>query len=289
MLTELWNEITSIFTNDKFARIKSKTEATFTAVVYEIENGILPILDNYQDPKNKAILDNLKNSNTFKIIKEGLKVNDPSKLLVELEVYFKDILTNQSKIVSSINTILSDSVNEKTITFKQYEMMNYIDDMYSNTYFTTELLYILIRDEKNSMLSQKQVIKLLKQLPNFKLKVLNKVTVKDALASIANSSAESIYDRNSADAPDSIKMSGIKVSNFIGNPIFSFRKWLVDKDIDKAKALEDTKNLIELRLLELRNQAAGESDNEGLRKQIEYYEDKLAEVDSKISKLMEVK
>lgn len=288
MLTELWNEITSIFTNDKFARIKSKTEATFTAVVYEIENGILPILDNYQDPKNKAILDNLKNSNTFKIIKEGLKVNDPSKLLVELEVYFKDILTNQSKIVSSINTILSDSVNEKTITFKQYEMMNYIDDMYSNTYFTTELLYILIRDEKNSMLSQKQVIKLLKQLPSFKLKVLNKVTVKDALASISNSSAESIYDRNSADAPDSIKMSGIKVSNFIGNPIFSFRKWLVDKDIDKAKALEDTKNLIELRLLELRNQAAGESDNEGLRKQIEYYEDKLAEVDSKISKLMEV-
>ena len=288
MLTELWNEITSIFTNDKFARIKSKTEATFTAVVYEIENGILPILDNYQDPKNKAILDNLKNSNTFKIIKEGLKVNDPSKLLVELEVYFKDILTNQSKIVSSINTILSDSVNEKTITFKQYEMMNYIDDMYSNTYFTTELLYILIRDEKNSMLSQKQVIKLLKQLPNFKLKVLNKVTVKDALATIANSSSESIYDRNSADAPDSIKMSGIKVSNFIGNPIFSFRKWLVDKDIDKAKALEDTENLIELRLLELRNQAAGESDNEGLRKQIEYYEDKLAEVDSKISKLMEV-
>lgn len=288
MLTELWNEITSIFTNDKFARIKSKTEATFTAVVYEIENGILPILDNYQDPKNKAILDNLKNSNTFKIIKEGLKVNDPSKLLVELEVYFKDILTNQSKIVSSINTILSDSVNEKTITFKQYEMMNYIDDMYSNTYFTTELLYILIRDEKNSMLSQKQVIKLLKQLPSFKLKVLNKVTVKEALASIGNSSAESIYDRNSADAPDSIKMSGIKVSNFIGNPIFSFRKWLVDKDIDKAKALEDTKNLIELRLLELRNQAAGESDNEGLRKQIEYYEDKLAEVDSKISKLMEV-
>ena len=288
MLTELWNEITSIFTTDKFARIKSKTEATFTAVVYEIENGILPILDNYQDPKNKAILDNLKNSNTFKIIKEGLKVNDPSKLLVELEVYFKDILTNQSKIVNSINTILSDSVNEKTITFKQYEMMNYIDDMYSNTYFTTELLYILIRDEKNSMLSQKQVIKLLKQLPSFKLKVLNKVTVKDALASIANSSSESIYDRNSADAPDSIKMSGIKVSNFIGNPIFSFRKWLVDKDIDKAKALEDTKNLIELRLLELRNQAAGESDNEGLRKQIEYYEDKLAEVDSKISKLMEV-
>ena len=288
MLTELWNEITSIFTNDKFARIKSKTEATFTAVVYEIENGILPILDNYQDPKNKVILDSLKNSNTFKIIKEGLKVNDPSKLLVELEVYFKDILTNQSKIVSSINTILSDSVNEKTITFKQYEMMNYIDDMYSNTYFTTELLYILIRDEKNSMLSQKQVIKLLKQLPSFKLKVLNKVTVKDALASISNSSSESIYDRNSADAPDSIKMSGIKVSNFIGNPIFSFRKWLVDKDIDKAKALEDTKNLIELRLLELRNQAAGESDNEGLRKQIEYYEDKLAEVDSKISKLMEV-
>lgn len=288
MLTELWDEITSIFTTDKFARIKSKTEATFTAVVYEIENGILPILDNYQDPKNKAILDNLKNSNTFKIIKEGLKVNDPSKLLVELEVYFKDILTNQSKIVSSINTILSDSVNEKTITFKQYEMMNYVDDMYSNTYFATELLYILIRDEKNSMLSQKQVIKLLKQLPNFKLKVLNKVTVKDALASIANSSSESIYDRNSADAPDSVKMSGIKVSNFIGNPIFSFRKWLVDKDIDKAKALEDTKNLIELRLLELRNQAAGESDNEGLRKQIEYYEDKLAEVDSKISKLMEV-
>ena len=288
MLTELWDEITSIFTTDKFARIKSKTEATFTAVVYEIENGILPILDNYQDPKNKAILDNLKNSNTFKIIKEGLKVNDPSKLLVELEVYFKDILTNQSKIVSSINTILSDSVNEKTITFKQYEMMNYVDDMYSNTYFATELLYILIRDEKNSMLSQKQVIKLLKQLPNFKLKVLNKVTVKEALASIANSSSESIYDRNSADAPDSVKMSGIKVSNFIGNPIFSFRKWLVDKDIDKAKALEDTKNLIELRLLELRNQAAGESDNEGLRKQIEYYEDKLAEVDSKISKLMEV-
>ena len=63
--------------------------------------------------------------------------------------------------------------------------------------------------------------------------------------------------------------------------------WLIDRDIAKLEALKDKKRLIELRIMELKIEEKSGEDGD-LSKQIEYYEDKLANIEYKIEKLEEI-
>jgi hypothetical protein len=63
---------------------------------------------------------------------------------------------------------------------------------------------------------------------------------------------------------------------------------LVDRQADRRDDLVTSKNMIELRLMELRNEEAGNPDNEQLKKQINYYEEELASIDAKIAKIESV-
>jgi len=67
---------------------------------------------------------------------------------------------------------------------------------------------------------------------------------------------------------------------FIGNPIYHIRLFLIDIDLLKLERLKEKKRLLELRLLELQ----GKNDPK-IKKQIEYYEDKLNKLELKIEKL----
>jgi hypothetical protein len=72
--------------------------------------------------------------------------------------------------------------------------------------------------------------------------------------------------------------------NFIGNPIYHLRLFLIDLDSLRLERLKDEKSLLELRILELKS-----SDTDGkLKKQISYYENKLNKLDMKIRKLSEI-
>ena len=101
-----------------------------------------------------------------------------------------------------------------------------------------------------------------------------------------------MYTRYGGDVPESIALDGVAnktiFTGFIGNPIYTFRKWWIDRQIDKRDGLVDAKNMVELRLMELRNLESGNEDNEQLKKQIVYYEEKLASMDAKIARLESV-
>ena len=72
--------------------------------------------------------------------------------------------------------------------------------------------------------------------------------------------------------------------NFIGNPIYHLRLFLVDLNSMRLESLKEEKGLLELRLLEL-----NESNADGkLKRQISYYENKLNKLDMKIKHLSEI-
>jgi len=73
--------------------------------------------------------------------------------------------------------------------------------------------------------------------------------------------------------------------NFIGNPIYHLHLFIVDIQVLRLERLKDEKSLLELRILELRQE-----DTDGkLKQQIAYYENKLNKLDMKIRRLSEVK
>lgn len=78
------------------------------------------------------------------------------------------------------------------------------------------------------------------------------------------------------------------VKSFIGNPIYHIRLFLVDLEYLRLTKLKDEARLLELRLMELKNQNMNKPSKE-VAKAIRYYEDKINKLNLKIEKLSEVK
>ena len=70
--------------------------------------------------------------------------------------------------------------------------------------------------------------------------------------------------------------------NFIGNPIYHLRLFLIDINSLRLERLKDEKSLLELRILEIKDQNANDPK---LKSQISYYENKLNRLDMKIKRL----
>jgi len=73
--------------------------------------------------------------------------------------------------------------------------------------------------------------------------------------------------------------------NFIYNPIYHIRLFLVDLEELRLERLKDSKRLLELRLLERKNRANTENDPK-LKEAITYYENKLEKLDRKIERYL---
>lgn len=69
-------------------------------------------------------------------------------------------------------------------------------------------------------------------------------------------------------------------SNFIGNVIFHIRLWVMDYALWRNESMKEDMRIAELKLLELKS---GNVNDPKVQKQIEYYEDKVASLEEKIS------
>lgn len=284
-LQEIYNSVMSLFPGNKFAKIQTTTLEVLDSIEEDIKEDFLPSVELLLD--NKPILKNMEKTNFYRLVKDGLKCQSIESLLKDFEYYANDILKNIDKMENSIKAILNNSINAKTMTFKQYSMYRLVEDSKINIMVMMKLLYLLIRDEKNSVLPQKQVLKTLKSLPDLKVKVLNKPSIKKALDEISNMPSEGVFDGVNSGAPEASVVAELnkpEVNGFIGNPILYIRKFIVDLEFKRLEVLKNIRNAVELRLLELKTEAAGGEPDPKLQGQIEYYEDKLASLDAAIEK-----
>jgi len=74
--------------------------------------------------------------------------------------------------------------------------------------------------------------------------------------------------------------------NFIGNPIYHLRIFLIDMQVLRLEGYKEDVQLLELRLLELRNQNSN-TPNAEVSKAIAYYETKVNKLKLKIEKIRE--
>ena len=291
MINNLINYVKNTFHTIKKEDVVKNLDDIATAIKEEV----LPTLDVVIKNSDLEIINKSKYIKPI-MITSGIKAKDGRELFVKI----KGIITNINKSLNNLETLvldeLPDIVSDKTITVKDAAILKTISDIGNITLFTSDVAYLILIDGNvnDTEFPKKKIDDIVNGIPtygnmlkvygrNFNNKLENIKILPDTKLVLDNKKAnmlEKIVSKNAKliDVPNA--------SSFNGNPIYHVRMWLVDIEMLKYERLKDKKKLIELKIMELKLKAKNES-NDKLTKQIEYYEEKLAKIDYKISKIEE--
>ena len=291
MINNLINYVKNTFHTIKKEDVVKNLDDIATAIKEEV----LPTLDVVIKNSDLEVINKSKYAKSL-MVTSGIKAKDGRELFVKI----KGIITNINKSLNNLETLvldeLPDIVSDKTITVKDAAILKTISDIGNITLFTSDVAYLILIDGNvnDTEFPKKKINDIIDGIPtygnmlkvygsNFNNKLENIKKLPDTKLVLDNKKAnmlEKIVSKNAKliDVPNA--------SSFNYNPIYHVRMWLVDVEMLKYERLKDKKKLIELKIMELKLKAKNES-NDKLTKQIEYYEEKLAKIDYKISKIEE--
>ena len=265
------------YTDFLYTSINDEVLPTFTTI---LADKTLDVISKNVTLKNFAQMADLKTTNNY-------------KTLEKMEDLFKTISKTQKQVKDLVNKHCSEVITNKDLKAKDAAIVKFLTDLYTLTSYTLDFLYFIIVDEKHSELPKIKFKKIREGLPNYitLFKAYSKfyTTMLEDIAAIDDETLKTDLDVVQQQMKEMIlakksKLVSFPLSNFIGNPIYHIRMWRVDKEIEKLEALKTKKQLVELKITELRLEKDGGKDK-NLSKQIKYYEDKLAGIEYKIEKI----
>ena len=289
MINNLINYVKTVFHTIKKEDVVKNLDDITTAIKEEV----IPTLDVVIKNSDLEVINKSKYVKSL-MITSDIKAKDGRDLFVKI----KGIFVNINKSLSNLETLvvdeLPDIVSDKTITVKDAAILKTISDIGNMALYASDFAYFVIidGDPNNTEFPKKKINDILHNLPtygsmlkiygnNFNKTIENIKKLPDIKLTLDNKKANMLEKIVSKDA----KLVDTPIaSGFNYNPIYHVRMWLVDVEMLKYERLKDKKKLIELKLMELKLKAKNES-NDKLTKQIEYYEEKLAKIEYKISKI----
>ena len=194
---------------------------------------------------------------------------------------------------SSFDTEIKSSIAGKTTTFFTLVPELYKADLDAvvNAIGNIPTIQTLKMEKISDIPSEIVVMDFLSKKFNFKDLFTKSMVGKmlDIVSFKSNTTHSKSSKHHHKDTRVKIKSENIGLAtNFIGNPIYHLRLFLVDLSLMRLENLKEKRNLLELKLLELKSAQNGQ-DTSKLKKQIEFYEEKLNKLDLKIQKYMEVR
>ena len=286
MFSTILEAVTPKFTSlNKKAVLKSKT-----FLFNSLENEVLPALDVFISSNIKELSKNKFLSNSFSLM--GIKSSNSLDGVKELRDMFQDIMSYEQKmdkLILNMNNVLLD----KNTSLKDGTLVRVIEDLTFMSLYVLDFLYYSILDESDTNFTKMKIEVIKNELPEFikLVKYYNKniknildeiLELPDVPVSISQTDSSSMLDTFLKKIK---KISFIPTANgFVGNPIYHFRMWLVDREIRKYEALKDRKEALELRLMELRYQESGSTD-ENIKERIAYFEEKISKIEYEIAKI----
>lgn len=278
---------------DQHTLVKDDILKSIDNIFTMLREEVIPTLKVTIDSGEDKILNN---SVYLKKIKSGLssiRCKDGKDFLIKLSEFLVEIEKSESKLVSIANKSLEDIVADVAMTPKAATIIRLVNDIGFMCFYTMDLVYFSITSEKESDFPKIKYSKFENDLPVF-IEALN-IYAEDYTVKVINtldqvSTTEfNINDGNILTYLQSIVFKTGKVvklpSGFTNNPFYHVRMWLVDREVAKYESLKDRKKMVELRLLELKTKANNEGDDESLRKQITYYENKISGIEYDMAKL----
>lgn len=267
-----------------------------------IQDDLLPVFkDILSNKDDKFIKTNSLIQDINKIAE--IKANNNYSTLEKINNTFEMFLTNADNIEQLIDKHVETNITLKTMSIKTGAIIKVLQDLMSMTSYTLDLVYFMLLNSDKSKKTDLPKIKL-QQITNgittycemyriysnnFKntIKALGEVSeekISDLIEANKNNENNSEWILNTVISKTGAMPKLPNSQGFIGNPIYHFRMWLIDRDIKRYESLKTKKQLIELKLMELRLKQNDKNDP-SLTKQIEYYEEKLAKIEYEIAKI----
>lgn len=284
------NKIKNIFPFGKKQRLKTATLATLELIKGDVDESVLPIIKSYKEQKD--VLKAIEKSNQWKMLKDSYHLDCGSieSMLDKSEKYFLSFQKLYKDIKTLVETTLTDTCDNKSLTAKQLAIVEMIQDVADASEFILETLTVLmdvsINEKREVYISTERLIdKIYKASTEFKNKIL-KGDFEKTFKYVSEIKDVALFDAINNGA--NIKDVANDKNGFIGNPIYHFRKWLVDLALAKAEKLRKYKSFLECVLIEKQSQLAEDPTNTQLIKQAEYYADEIEKIEAKIVKLEKI-
>ena len=208
----------------------------------------------------------------------------------ELLSFLKEINSNIDSLENIIGSEVPDYITDKTMTARVAAILGTVSNFSSIMLFTEDLiLYIVYKLSGDSMYYKMKEKSIRIMLPDYaRLYDKYRGNIRNTLKDINKLSDTEIgnVDTFFMSASKNDKKFNLPTNGFIGNPIYYFRMWLIELEVSRYEYLKDKKKLIELKLMDIQMRNNSNPDPK-LQKQIEYYEEKLAKIEYKISKTEE--
>jgi len=281
----------SFLRHNDFSIKKTGILNTVASTMTVISNEVIPMLDTAIDSADElaSIKNNAMLYNMSKITKYKAKSN--KDMLVGIRTMFKGFLAAEKDLVKLVNKVIPTVIPSSGARAIDLSVAKVVVDLYGMSNYTLDLLIMILTDPKDTDIPKKRILEIKNSFNDYIESFI--VYHKDFdkfVKDIYNVSSVVIKDDSNNSLLDVLlasKGKKLKLPNnegFINNPIYHIRMWMVDREMEKYEAFKDKKKLIELKLMNLKLDGRGDKT---IKKQIEYYEDKLASIESEIKDIEE--
>lgn len=280
-MTQVIDLFKNFFTSENTVIEKKNLIKIWINNIDTINNFILPMFTELEKV-------DLNKNTLIKNIRIGGKSLPGNQVITVMEKIFKDI-TEDKDIINLIDKVSGSLLSDRTLNTKQLNLVKIVLDVTHMANYTFDLFYLILkydelrRDKTATLYSDKKIKEIYDLVDEFGTllflyKDFNEVvksisTIEERILDIDNKELFSFFALKN-------KITSNYLTGFINNPIYHFRMWLVDKQFSRYESLKDKKRLIELIVLDLKI----EKEDDSIRKQIDYYEEKINKIEIKLRK-----
>lgn len=284
------NGIKSILEDLKNNIKKEDVEKNIEFTIQLLDNDVIPALQELSNTKVKGVLGNKTITSFGKMC--GLK-GTVNSIFSSLHDFFKQAGTTLHTIDTLVDRKFPTIITEATVTGMTGSVVKIVTDLSSMSIFILDFVNYALADDGVGKPTRLQVERVKNGMGTFMelFKVYNNnlETIEKELPNASNEILN--FDQPNLGMLNILlsktgKLIKLPVTNgFVGNPIYHIRMWMMDREIEKYEADKDRKRLLELKVLALNmDKEADGVDLNKINKQIEYYEDKIQDLEYKISK-----
>jgi len=256
-----------------------------TNVFNNIHNDVIPMLD--QVIANSDLI-KIKDSKIVKTLinTTKLKARTSKEFFIKLKAMFVNIDKQHKTMETLLDKDLNTFITNNAAQGRDVTILKVVQDLGAMSQYVMDLSYYILAIGQETDFPKNKFKTVQADIGEFGIMVKIYSTNFDKMLKDINKVSTNIVHINDGKVSMLEKLfstSGKTVSlpmasNFINNPIYHIRMWLVDDEIDKYESLKDKKRLIELKLMELKLDESGEHDSK-LTSQIAYYENKLSKME----------
>jgi len=225
----------------------------------------------------------------------NLKAKSAVDVIKRLKIMFYAMGKETYKLESIAKKELPDLISDSAFTARNAAIVKIISDFHSMALYIPDFLDLVATEMMGEYDSYPKGKKneLIEGIKNFgAMMEIYDTNIADTISKLPKVSSVVIHASEGKESMlekivgNGGKKLALPINNFLLNPIYHIRMFMVDREIAKYENLKDKRRLLDLKLLELKSRAANEH-NPSLSKQIEYYEEKIAKVEHSIRKIEE--